>query len=412
MNDYDSVQVSEWLRDGIAAARAGRRDVARELLMQVIDANEKSEQAWLWLSGVVDADEDRLICLENVLTLNPDNVQAKAGVRHLQQRGAGIDRQAKDTPTQAGRETQTPPRKQRTVAPDPEPESFMTPDGCAYCGLTVDERSTRCPHCGKRLTSKRFKHEDRSPQGYLLHAYWLFLIGINVADFLIIGFVWENVDRLSPVIETYLPYLAGKVVTGETALNTFIETETLVLGVRYALLGLAMLGGLVAVGLVLRRTLAHTGGVALLAVHLVLGVVLFVLGFFGYLMAIFRALFTVMLTIFMFNTVEDFAKEERWERLEPDRHLSNDADYYSRGRVYEKRGMWAKALLHWRRAAAMNPNRDTYFAAMARAYAQLGRYEQALAQVDAALRVSRRPEEWHALRQVILEAQIARAEAP
>ena len=31
MNEYDEIQVSEWLRDGIAAAKSGRRDQAREV---------------------------------------------------------------------------------------------------------------------------------------------------------------------------------------------------------------------------------------------------------------------------------------------------------------------------------------------------------------------------------------------
>jgi tetratricopeptide (TPR) repeat protein len=193
-------------------------------------------------------------------------------------------------------------------------------------------------------------------------------------------------------------------VSGETTLNAFIETETLIQLVRLLLLALAILGALDALGLFLRRPLAHALGVGLIALHLVLGLSLFAIGFLGYVMAAFRGVYTLMLTMFMFNTIEDFSEEECRERLEPDRHLLNDADYYTRGRVYEKRGMWAKALLHWRRAAVINPGRDTYVASMARAYAQLGRYEQALINIDEALRVSRTPEEWQPLREIILEA--------
>ncbi|MCP4519861.1 MAG: hypothetical protein GY824_32095, partial [Delftia sp.] len=32
MNQHDEIQAATWLRDGIAAAKAGRRDEARELL--------------------------------------------------------------------------------------------------------------------------------------------------------------------------------------------------------------------------------------------------------------------------------------------------------------------------------------------------------------------------------------------
>jgi len=166
-----------------------------------------------------------------------------------------------------------------------------------------------------------------------------------------------------------------------------------------------VLGVLVALGVFLRRPRAHTAGIVLIGLHLIIGVTLFVLGFLGYLLAIFRGLLTVMLTIFMFNTVEDFAQEERRERLVPDRRAVNDADFFVRGREYERRGMWAKALLHWQRAAAINPARDTTYAAMARAYARLGHYPEALKQVDEALRVSRDPEEWRPLRELIVEAK-------
>jgi tetratricopeptide (TPR) repeat protein len=122
-------------------------------------------------------------------------------------------------------------------------------------------------------------------------------------------------------------------------------------------------------------------------------------------MLAFRGLLTVMLTVFMFNTVEDFSKVQRRERLAPDRHLLNDVDFYARGRVYEKRGMWAKALLHWRRAVAMNPDRDTYYAATARALTHLGRYDEAMAQIDAAIEISRAPSDWLPLRDIIDEAK-------
>jgi hypothetical protein len=81
MVERDPSQIDAWLRDGIAAAKAGRTEQACELLLRVIENDQASEVAWLWLSGVVDSDEDRLVCLENVLTLNPDNAEACAGVR-------------------------------------------------------------------------------------------------------------------------------------------------------------------------------------------------------------------------------------------------------------------------------------------------------------------------------------------
>ena len=78
--------MSDLLQQGIAAARAGRKAEARELLTQVVEADERSEQGWLWLSGVVEAPDDMRTCLENVLEINPDNAKAKQGLAWIAQR--------------------------------------------------------------------------------------------------------------------------------------------------------------------------------------------------------------------------------------------------------------------------------------------------------------------------------------
>lgn len=76
-------QLAAWLDEGIAAALGGEKKRACDLLLRVVNADEKVEEAWLWLSRVVDNPSDRLIALENVLALNPGNALAKAGVQRL-----------------------------------------------------------------------------------------------------------------------------------------------------------------------------------------------------------------------------------------------------------------------------------------------------------------------------------------
>lgn len=74
---------TELLQQGIALAKAGQREEARTILMQVVEQDKRNESAWLWLSGVVDSDDDKAVALENVLTLNPDNEWAKRGLQML-----------------------------------------------------------------------------------------------------------------------------------------------------------------------------------------------------------------------------------------------------------------------------------------------------------------------------------------
>jgi len=72
--------VADLLRDGIAAAKSGQRDRARDILTRVVDQDERNALAWLWLSSVVDGLEEREICLGNVLALDPNNVTARKGL--------------------------------------------------------------------------------------------------------------------------------------------------------------------------------------------------------------------------------------------------------------------------------------------------------------------------------------------
>ncbi len=62
----------------------GDREIGRQMLEETLEEDEVNEKAWLWLSLVVDNDEDRQICLENVLTLNSDNGVAQRGLEALQ----------------------------------------------------------------------------------------------------------------------------------------------------------------------------------------------------------------------------------------------------------------------------------------------------------------------------------------
>ncbi|NDJ33590.1 MAG: hypothetical protein GYB64_02910, partial [Chloroflexi bacterium] len=71
------------LRQGIEAAKAGQRDVARRHLAEAIRADPNNETAWLWMSGVVSSPQERIQCLQRVLAINPSNEVALRGLRAL-----------------------------------------------------------------------------------------------------------------------------------------------------------------------------------------------------------------------------------------------------------------------------------------------------------------------------------------
>ena len=78
--------MSDLVQQGIAAIKAGDKAEARQLLAQALRADPWNEQAWLWLSGAVESDDERLMCLNKVLEVNPGNGAAQRGVAMLQQK--------------------------------------------------------------------------------------------------------------------------------------------------------------------------------------------------------------------------------------------------------------------------------------------------------------------------------------
>src|SRR5437763_11066294 len=81
-----AVTADDLLAKGKQAATSGQKDLAREYLGRVVQADPRNEEAWLWLSGVANSLPMMKTCLERVLTLNPNNAQAREGMAWVQQR--------------------------------------------------------------------------------------------------------------------------------------------------------------------------------------------------------------------------------------------------------------------------------------------------------------------------------------
>lgn len=79
--------MNHYLQEGIAAAKSGDKSRAFDLLTRASEVPATSEQAWLWLSSVVQDDSERLYCLNNVLRINSANAAAKRGADIFRQKG-------------------------------------------------------------------------------------------------------------------------------------------------------------------------------------------------------------------------------------------------------------------------------------------------------------------------------------
>lgn len=119
----------EILQRAITAFKAGRKEEARTLFMDVVEQDQHNEQAWLYLSALVDTLEEQQICLENVLTVNPNHEKAKQGLETV----------LKKIAAQGG--TPTPPEPPPAPAPA-EPSTFggssSAPIGAEFADASGD----------------------------------------------------------------------------------------------------------------------------------------------------------------------------------------------------------------------------------------------------------------------------------
>lgn len=79
---------AELTRQGIAAANAGDKTRAADLLRQATEADPQSEMAWLWRSSVATSEDEKRAHLQQALAANPNSQPARKGLALL---GPAID---------------------------------------------------------------------------------------------------------------------------------------------------------------------------------------------------------------------------------------------------------------------------------------------------------------------------------
>src|SRR5690349_14772460 len=77
--------IDKLVQQGIDLLQAGDLRAAREILSQAVVLDPGNEKAWLWRSGAVESDEERKLCLQHVVAINPHNLVAQQGLKHLSQ---------------------------------------------------------------------------------------------------------------------------------------------------------------------------------------------------------------------------------------------------------------------------------------------------------------------------------------
>jgi tetratricopeptide (TPR) repeat protein len=83
-----SEQAKQLRQQGIAAAKAGQKDQARDLLRQSLRLEPQNEAAWTWLVTVAKDNRERAFYLQKLFEINPNN---EIGLKALQNMGMTLD---------------------------------------------------------------------------------------------------------------------------------------------------------------------------------------------------------------------------------------------------------------------------------------------------------------------------------
>ncbi len=417
--------MTDLLQQGIVAARAGRRAEARALLIQVVEGDERNEQAWLWLAGVVDAPEDIRTCLQNVLDLNPANQQAQQGLAWVEKRyGPPAPPPEPMTPPPV-----PPPERAAPVTPPPAPPaaaerqhsytattsklagsaattivSAVTPSvapsepivvpppehPCPYCGVPTVLKQQSCTQCHGNLMVRAAPPSKRSLALTVLGFLWgvggVLLLLVTVLEFFLFLLLRQSAQANAAAgsADSLLLAVAVTLVSGlfyiilarsllARRLWAYITNIVLIVLSFFGTLsslavGTVLIGSLlVSLGRV--RNAETTAGTASLIAVAVLGIAF--------------VLLPILLTFLSYG--DFFGPKVRFQTvIEP----ADQLVHYNNGIAYKNRGMWYRAAQEWEVAVSKKPHEPNYLHALGLAYAQLKQPEKARATLDRAIKVA------------------------
>lgn len=384
------------LHEGIAAARLGQRARARTLLMQVVEADERNEQGWLWLSAVVDDPADQRVCLENVLDINPHSAQAQKGIAWLDTHHPVITEQPVPTAAPSAPASQ-PEAPVATTAALPTIDLIPIPVGplphvenpCPFCGSPTRLDQQRCVQCKRSLLVRDTATKRRSIAPSMLALLWIVGAAISlVLCALCVGLIYGESELLVQLLGQR---------QGAALVNAgFSIIASMVL--------FSLVGGGVAVGLLRRQRWALFAHIALSIVLVAFSVqwILNERATFATLVArnqlaptvasqgttvAFATLagivfLSIVLTFLSYG--DFFSSAVRVTTNVPER---NDDEHYNMGVIYKNRDMWYMATKEWEGAVQRRPSDAEYRRALGLAYAQIHQFGRGVRELREALRL-------------------------
>lgn len=406
----DRSQIEDWLREGVRSAKQGETVRARVCLRIVVESDKENIQAWLWLSTVVATNDERLICLENVLVLDPDNDAARKGLNKLREKESPSQLDTSyehvhfegsvsaPSPTilnskhsQQGRQWGGPIdqnyNNQYPFKSQSDYDDIWERDCpiCSYCATVLVANPSRCPGCHRRLTVSRYRYKH---VGADLYVYGTFIISLALFSAIAIVFTLLLEQPLTDSIwNGVLVIIMGFLFIG-ILMRQFWAFATsiviLLITLMFIILSISDQPSVVEIaGSLDADNLAQTL-VDRPYVYVIAPLQQFILPI--------QILLVVMGLICGLLKVSPNFERVRY-RLEArvDKGLSDSSQYYAVGKEYANHGMWASAVIHFQRAAALDPGRPSYLLYLGQAYYKTGFYQRSLDVLESGLKLALDP---------------------
>lgn len=395
-------ELQQMLQAGQAALKRGEKDTARDLLLQVIDADEKNETAWLWLAAAVESVDDQIVALENVLELNPDNASAQKGLAQLR-----LKQSLTPAPPPQPKPNFPPPtpaftsdweaepiaeeetasfddlRATLQVADDslpatPEPvpnplESVLALDDpyqCLYCGAPAPADLKRCPECNRSLMTRTGgdKLSDSLRTAALVAMACLALAGFEALAVAIFSqggafgeFLYNNL--------TFLSLLVGD-------FQTWPPLATIVVLILQFVLVVIWIA--IVLGLLYQIKYVYYAAIGVASFNILWMVYRWRVGFFGPFLAVVDIVCSIAALFFIFASQPDFQINLIRLRCATDPHIKGGDALNRLGHIAKGQDQWALAVAYWRAAIAAMPAQADFYKDLTIGYAQIGYYHRAL----------------------------------
>lgn len=133
------------LAEAITAAKLGQRQLARQLLAELVERDPKNESAWLWIAALSEDKQQAFNALSRVLDINPNNQQAlnALALARLQESSIRFGSGGRKPPS--GDNGHQPGEAGQAAATSaPLPAAWV----CPVCTAPSPRAERRCPRCG------------------------------------------------------------------------------------------------------------------------------------------------------------------------------------------------------------------------------------------------------------------------